>query len=430
MVQSLSNRNGAKLAFCFLSDLLGKKVYGQDYGLIGKVIDLIATQDDRSPEIKGLMLARHGSKRYFPAQSIDLLGLARSKKFIITEDQSTASFPAERHFALRETLYDKQVVDINGAKVERVNDVRILFSGIGIPYLDSVDVGFTGLTRRLGWEINLRRLARSLLGKQLKDELIAWGLVQALPENVPGPIHISLKQEQIKQLHAGELADILEELDRDERISLVQSISAEHAAEALDEADIEVQTAIMRDLDTELAADILEEMEPAAAVDVIDRLPVETQRSIMAAMDEEDRTRLEPLVRAEAETAASLMTVDFLSCPETYTSAQALEMVRLNADEIEFITYIHCLDDESRLTGVASLRDLLLAEPDKLLLDVMNRRLATLNPQDEWETVAHQFLKYRFKALPVVDADSRIRGIVTFKHSFDELLDYYHKLAS
>jgi magnesium transporter len=124
------------------------------------------------------------------------------------------------------------------------------------------------------------------------------------------------------------------------------------------------------------------------------------------------------------------MTVDFLSCPETYSSAQALEMVRLNAEEIEFITYIHCLDDESRLTGVASLRDLLLAEPDKLLLDVMNRRLATLNPQDEWETVAHQFHKYRFKALPVVDIDSRIRGIVTFKHSFDELLDYYHKLAS
>ena len=157
-----------------------------------------------------------------------------------------------------------------------MNDVRILFGATEHPCLDSVDVGFTGLTRRMGWETNLRRWLKSLLGRQLKDELIAWRFVQPLPENVSSPIRISLKQDQIKQLHAGELADIIEDLDRDERVSLVQSLSAEHAAEVLDEADLDVQTAILRDLDTELAADILEEMEPAAAVDVIDKLPADT----------------------------------------------------------------------------------------------------------------------------------------------------------
>ena len=350
MVQALS-RNGSRLSFCYLSDLLGKKLLGHDYGLIGKVIDMIAVPDDKHPEICGLVVSRRGAKRYFPVQSIDLLGLARSKKFIVSEDRSTEFIPKEEQFPVRHTLYDKQVVDINGAKVERVNDVRIvLFEGGGC-YLDSVDVGFTGLSRRLGWELGLRRMLRSLLHKQLKDELIAWGLVQALPESASSPLHISIKQEQIKLLHAGELADILEELDRDERVSLVQSITAEHAAEALDEADIEVQTSIMRDLDTELAADILEEMEPAAAADVIDRLPEETQQSIMAAMEEGDRNRLEPLVGAEAETAASLMTVDFISCPETYTAGQALQMVRANAEDIDFITYIHCVDEEGRLTG-------------------------------------------------------------------------------
>jgi len=418
------------MPFCFLSDVLGKRLYGRDYGLIGKVVDLIATPSDRHPEIMGLILARNSSRRYLPVRSIDLLSLARSKWFVVTEDHSTADLPTERHFLVRETLYDKQIVDINGAKVERVNDVRIHICGRGVPYLDSVDVGFTGLTRRLGWEINLRRFLRFLRRRQLKDELIAWRLVQALPEGVPGPVHISLRQEQIKQLHAGELADIIEELDRDERISLVQSISAEHAAEALEEADIEVQTAILRDLDAGLAADILEEMESAAAVDVIDMLPAAAQLSIMAAMEEEDRTRLEPLVQAEAETAASLMTVDFLSCPETYTASQALAMLREKAEEIEFITYIHCVDDQSCLTGVVSLRNLLLAESDRQLQHVMNRRLATLNADDDLETVATQFLKYHFKALPVVGDDHRVQGIVTFKHSFDELLSYYHKLAS
>jgi magnesium transporter len=430
MAQSFSNANGARLAYCFLSDLLGKELYAQEYGLIGKVVDLVATPGLGQPEITGLVLVRNRSKRYLPVRSIDLFSLATAKRFIVTDDQSTEIFPAERYFLVRETLYDKQVVDINGAKVERVNDVRILMCGMGIPCLDSVDVGFTGLARRLGWEVGLRRLTRLLLHRQPQDELIAWRLVQALPESISGPVHISLRQEQLKQLHAGELADIIEDLDRDERISLVQSIGTEDAAEALVEADLDVQTAILRDLDTELAADILEEMEPAAAADVIDKLPAEAQQSIMAAMEEKERTRLESLVQAGAETAASLMTVDFLSCPETYTSVQALDMVRQNAEEIEFITYIHCTNEELRLTGVVSLRNLLVAEPDMELLHVMNRRLAVLSPDDEWETVANQFLKYRFKALPVVDGEGRVQGIVTFKHSLDELLSFYYKLAS
>lgn len=430
MVQSLSAANGTRLTYCFLSDLVGKKVYGHDYGLIGKVVDLVATHDDRCPELKGLVLVKSHSTLYFQVDSTDLLGLARSARFIMPKGRTWTALPHEEHFLVRETLYDKQIVDINGAKVERVNDVRILFSGTEPPRLDCVDVGFTGLARRLGWETNLRRWLKSLLGRQLKDELIAWRFVQPLPESVSSPIRISLKQEQIKRLHAGELADIIEDLDRDERVSLVQSLTAERAAEVLDEADLDVQTAILRDLDTELAADILEEMEPAAAVDVIDKLPADTQQSIMAAMEEDDRTRLEPLVQAKADSAASLMTVNFLSCPETYTVAETLEFVRHNAEEIEFISYVFCVDENSSLTGVASLRNLMVAAPDSHLSQIANRRLATLSGDEDWEMIANLFLKYRFKALPVVDKDFKVAGIVTFKHSFDELLSCYYKLAS
>ncbi len=165
-------------------------------------------------------------------------------------------------------------------------------------------------------------------------------------------------------------------------------------------------------------------------MDVIDKLPVDTQQTIMAAMEEEDRARLEPLVRAEENTAASLMTVDFLSCPATFTVARTLEYIRRNADEVESINYVYCMDEEDRLAGVVSLRDLLLSGSDAVLLDIMNRRLAVLRPCDDWESVANQFLKYRFKALPVIGGDGNLQGIVTFKHSFDELLDYYHRLAS
>ena len=428
MVPSGSGENTNKTDFFFLSDILGKKIYAKHGGFLGKVGDVIATISQMNPEIQGLMLAKAGSRFYFPIRNIDLLLLARSKKLSLTQDPPNSLVLNGSHFLVREILYDKQIVDVNGAKVERVNDVRILCSGERA-YLTDVDVGFTGLSRRLGFGNFLRRLAKTI-GKEPKEELIPWKFVQPLPERFPGPIQVILRQEQIKRLHPGELADIIEELDRDERLTLVENIGAEDAADALEEAPIGVQTSVLRDLDTGFAADILEEMEPAVAADVIDKLPVDAKESIMAAMEADERAQIELLVQAEDDTAASLMTVDFISCPETTTSTDALELLKQNADDIETITYVYCVNDKSYLCGVVSLRDLILAEPDAVLSGIMNQRLAALRPDDDWETVANLFLKLRFKAFPVVNDDGKILGIVTFQHSFDELLSYYHRLTS
>lgn len=416
------------VSYCFLSDLLEKKIYDKEGKLIGRFYDIVAAFDDRYPSIEGVLVSKAGLKICLPIHAIDIVDLVHSRHATIIEDPPPLLQPRERHFFVRDILYDRQIVDVNGAKVERVNDIRISICGNKFR-LVNVDVGFTGLARRLGFEGGIRLLTKTF-GKQLKDELIDWKFVHPLPESITSPIHISLKQEQLKQLHAGELADIIEELDRDERITLLQSMDAEDAAEALEEVDISVQMSVLRDLDTELAADILEEMEPAVAADVMDKLPAEAQQSIMAAMDVEDRAQIELLVRAETDTAASLMTVDFISCEQTYTIAKALEMLKEDADEIDSINYIYCTDETLRLVGVVSLRWLLLSEPQTPLSEIMNQRLAALAPDDDWNTVAYQFLKLRFKSLPVVSDDGRVQGIVTFRHSFDELLPYYHKLAS
>lgn len=427
MVQSVLSGRGTPYVSCFLSDILGKKVYDKEGGYLGAVADLIATTGDRYPEIEGFTLARKGSKNHFAAHPRELLTLAASSRLELRDDPPPLT-PKGRHFFVRETLYDKQIVDINGAKVERVNDVRLLLAGER-PYLIHVDVGFTGLARRMGFEGGVRRVAR-LFGREIKDELIGWRFVQPLSEESTGPIHLALRHDEIKRLHAGELADIFEELDRDERLALVRTIGAEDAAEALEETDLEVQTAILRDLDTDLAADILEEMEPAAAADLIDKLPTDTQASIMEAMEDEERAQIERLSLARDNTAEAVMTVDFISCHESTTVGGALDLIREKADDIESITYVYCLDSLSRLVGVVSLRDLLLARADARLSWIMNRRLASLNPFDDLETVAYIFMKFRFKALPVVDAEGQLQGLVTFQHSFEELLPFYYKMAS
>jgi magnesium transporter len=427
MVKSAFSKNANGLEFCFLSNILGKKVYAKDGRFMGRLGDVIATVSQVNPEIEGIRLSKGGAKFYFSTQNFRLIDLVKAKQVTLTEEQPSSLLLKETHFLVREMLYDKQILDVNGAKVERVNDVRILLSE-NRAFIVDVDVGFTGLSRRLGFGGFLQCLA-GVVGKQPKEELVAWKFVQPLPERFPGPIQVMLRQEQIKKLHPGELADIMEELDRDERLSLVQTIGPEDAADALEEANIGVQTSVLRDLDTDLAADILEEMEPAVAADVIDKLPADAKASIMAAMEDEERAQIEMLAQAEEDTAASLMTVDFISCPESRTSADALELLRENAEEIESITYVYCVDDRSRLSGVVSLRDLILSNPDAVLSDIMNQRLVTLRCSEDWETVAGQFLKLRFKALPVVDEDYKIIGIVTFQHSFDELLSTYNRLA-
>jgi sporulation protein YlmC with PRC-barrel domain len=428
MLQFGTRENGAEVAFYFLSDVLGKKVYDRKGRLLGRLTDIVVKAEERYPAIDAVLLSKARRELYVPAENIDLLRLAALTGTTLEHDTVIRFESSDRHFLARSLLYDKQIVDVNGAKVERVNDVQILSSG-GKSHIAAVDVGFTGLTRRLGFERVVRGVS-GILGRDLQDELIDWRFVQPLPETFISPLSLSLRQEQIGELHPGELADILEELDRDERISLVQSIDVEDAAEALEETHITVQTAIIRELNTELAADILEEMEPAAAADVMDNLPAETQQSIMAAMEDEERSQLEILIQASEESAASLMTVDFLSCPERYTVCEAMEMIRGCADEIESITYIYCMDEEMRIQGVVSLRELILAESNTDLSEIMNKRIIALNPKDEWNTVANQFLKLGFKALPVVDDNGRMAGVVTFRHSFLELLPYYQKLTS
>jgi magnesium transporter len=149
----------------------------------------------------------------------------------------------------------------------------------------------------------------------------------------------------------------------------------------------------------------------------------------MDAMEPDERAQLEFLHKAEEETAASLMTVEFLALPESATVRDAINLVREKAREIESISYVYCLDDEGRVVGVASLRMLLLADPGVPLANVMNRRIVALAPDDDWDEVADQMMKYQLAALPVADPERRMLGIVMFKHSFDELLPYYYKLA-
>jgi Mg/Co/Ni transporter MgtE len=198
----------------------------------------------------------------------------------------------------------------------------------------------------------------------------------------------------------------------------------------LEEVEPELGAAIVQDLDPEVAADILEEMEPSAATDLFREVSEERQEDIKGRMEKEEWQEISLLKTFKEKTAGSLMTTEYLSMPGKATVQEALDLIRKSAGEVEILHYVFVVDDQERLTGTVGLRKLLTSPLDTPLRQLASQRIISVGPEEEWESVAELFYKYSFLALPVVDKEGKLLGIIGFKHSFDELVSYYYKEAS
>ncbi len=316
------------ISFLFVSEILGRKVAGADGRAIGKAVDLVASAGEMYPLVWGLVIdLQSGGRKVVSMPTAELHELPRRGPLRINAASLQDLKLGTHDFLIRDLLLDKQIVDVQGAKVERVNDVHLLVTDRA--RIVHVDVGFTGLLRRLGFE----QAARALWGvtrRPLPDELISWKFVQPLGESdEPGrPIRLQVEHAKIRDLHPGELADILEDLGKDERAMILQAIGPEAAADALEEAEEDVQAAVISQLEPSVAADILEEMDPGEAADILTSLPDAQSEEIMEEVEAPERAQLEQLIEYEEKTAAALMTPEFVSIGPNATVAEAMDEVR------------------------------------------------------------------------------------------------------
>lgn len=417
------------ISFVFVSEILGRKVAGADGRVIGRAVDLAASTGEMYPLVWGLVVdPRASGRKVAVTPAVELHTLGRRGPLRIDAGSLRDLTLTPHDFLLRDLLLDKQIVDVQGAKVERVNDVHLLVTDRA--RIVHVDVGFTGLLRRLGFEKTVRGIWK-ITGRPLPDELISWKFVQPLGESEePGrPIRLQVEHAKIRELHPGELADILEDLGKDERAMILQAVGTEAAADALEEAEEDVQAAVIGQLEPAVAADILEEMDPGEAADILTSLPDAQSEEIIAEVEAPERAQLEQLIEYEEKTAAALMTPEFVSVSPESTVAEAMEEVRRMASEIEGIYYVYVLNAEGKLLGVTTLRSLFKAEAGDRVGDIMEKRLVTVHPEEEPREVAEVFQKYSFLGCPVVDPDGRMLGVILIKHAFDELLPEFRREA-
>jgi CBS domain-containing protein len=323
---------------------------------------------------------------------------------------------------LREDVLDTQVVDTDDIKVVRVNDLELRQVGNEVRLIGA-DIGTRSLLRRLGLEPFVCR-ALERVGRPLPSRVIPWNLVAVLGGTMT-PLKLSISREKLKDIHPADLAELLEDLDRDERVEVMMALPDEHAADVLEEAEPDVQATVMQELPSERASDILEEMKPDEAADVLGELPEERAEELISLMEADAAEEVRELMQYEPETAAGKMTTEFIALPVSMTVEQVIARLRETKPDSETIYYLYVVDEQGHLVGVLSIRALLTSPPETPISQLMRTDVVTVAADTSADDVAGALVKYDLLAVPVIEEDGRLAGIVTIDHLIDLLLDQF-----
>jgi magnesium transporter len=399
-----------------VSALVGRSVVDASGKVCGRVQELAVDVSTDQLHVAELVL-RHrqdgrAEKLLLPVRNVVLPTEAEKP----LEANGAPSKYKEHHeyLLLDYDLMDQQIIDVDGRKVVRVNDVNLAWeqgargeTGLRI---EGVEVGNRGAMRRLlkGLPVNA---VDSVTGR-LTPRVIPWGCVDLIERDPARRVRLKIGQARLSKLHPSDIADILEDLAPAERDAVFSSLPEETAAETLEEVDPKMQKALLQGLDSERAADILEEMDPGAAADVLAELSDEESEAILVEMEPEERHDVEELLEFSANSAAGRMTTDYVAAPLEATVADAIQALREFEGDLDTITEIYLLGDEEKLAGVVMLPRLLLSTADTRLatLSEGHNVSCTLDANDKH--VAELFDKYNLRSLPVVDHHGQIAGTI------------------
>ena len=402
----------------YLSQAIGRPVRDQHGESIGTVADLIVAIGDRYPPVTGIVVKTNGREIFLnwpSVTSLDASGATLGTSAIdITKFQQRPN-----EIRLKLDLMDRQIVDIDGRKVVRVNDLR-LDEVEGALHLVAVDVGSTGLLRRLGIEGPWRTVARGL-HRDVPERYIDWEDVDPVERTIAS-VKLRVPHKGLAELHPADLATIIDQLSRSDRVGVIAALDDEAAADAIGEMEPETQVDILEDLEPERAADILEEMDPDEAADLVADLSVESREEILGLMEKDEAEEVQELMTYDEETAGGIMTTEFVAVPASLTAAQTIDRLRELEPTAETIYYVYVTDSDDRLVGVLSLRDLIVAKPDTAISSFMFDEPVAVRTDASQEEVTEVVARYNLLAVPVVDAEGRLEGIVTVDDAIDTLL--------
>jgi magnesium transporter len=400
----------------YVSQVIGRPIFDARREKIASISDVIVRYgEEEYPPVVGLV-ARYRRRNFFIAAR-DFGELSTHGAKLTTAVLDLTPFQRkEGEVLLAKDVLDNQLIDVDGKRVVRVNDVQLITTGDEWR-VSGADVSLQGFVRRL--------MPQGFLGSDRPVEVIDWADVGYLAtDTTTVTVQLKSSKDKLSRLHPVEIAQLAESLSPIHRTEVVESLDDEIAADTLEEMSTEAQARILEDLDEERAADILEEMSPDDAVDVLDEMSDEKAQELFDLMEEHEKADVAELMEFEHDTAGGLMTTEFVVFPRTMTVGETIRSLREMAETPNMIYYLYVVEEKDtwRLSGLISLRSLILADPTKKLEDVMRTDFRFAHPADSAEEVAQTIAEYNLLALPVIDDEGDIAGIVTVDDAMEILL--------
>ncbi len=402
----------------YASELKGQIVIDRMEEKIGHVEDIVVEPGEQFPRVVGLLIKfdKEKRKKIILVSELNIVGRrfisAKNPKF----DTAFASV-REGELLLHRDIMDKQIVDIHGSKVVRVNDVKLAKIGEEIRII-AADVGIKGIFRRLHLE-KAAEWAYGIFGKVMKDELIGWNYVEPLQTDI-AKLKLVVPYKGISHLHPADIASIISQVHSEEKTAIFGMLSTDTAAEALHELEPRIQAFLIGALDSKKALSILEKMPSDEVADVLGDLSEEKTSELLRLMKQKKAEEIQELLKHGEETAGGLMATEFLTMRQDLTAGQTIEKIRELAPSAETVYYIYVVDENERLVGVLSLRRLIVSALDTKIADVMQTKIITVTPEMNHRQVAEVISKYNLLAVPVVDKLGKVLGIITV----DDVMDY------
>jgi magnesium transporter len=403
----------------YASEFIGRPVVDADGKRLGKLRDLLAIRHGEvpHPQLVAIEVKQHSGSIFIPMHEVAALislAIPLKKKF----SEITQYHPQPEDLHLVRDVLDKQIIDTDGMRVVRVNDLELTRVN-GSVYVANVDISGVGLIRRLG----LGSLADRLTARPRPSELpsiISWDNIELLSSDQP--MRLKVPTSKMGDLHPADLAEILSDLTRQEGSKILETLDIETLADTLEEVEPDFQVSLIERMPDDRVADVLEEMAPDEAADLLAELPQDRKHELLKLMEDDEAEDVRKLLTYPEDTAGGIMNTEYFIVPAYFKAAQVMERLRETAPEAETIYYIYVADQDEHLLGVFSLRQLVLAQPDALVIDFMEKRVVTVDLMDSQDDIAQVVSKYNLLAVPVVDDQKRMHGIVTADDALDKII--------
>ncbi|EKQ57519.1 MULTISPECIES: CBS domain-containing protein [unclassified Clostridium] len=401
----------------YLSRILDRKIYSTNNEIVGVLKDLAVDVSFKNPKVTTAVIKTRDGIKFIDFDNFQVFKEKKQYTLICNEIKIKE---LGNDLLLKKYVLDKQIIDVNGRKVVRANDVRLIILESGM-FIAAVDIGIEGILRRIGIAKPLK-----MLGLEVNSKLMLWDDIETVFAS--SDISLSKTYNKLHTLHPSDLADIIEDFDTNTGAIIFSSLDTAKAADVLEELDEDVQVSLIRALSTDKVADILEEMPADEAADVLDGLKEDKAEELLSNMEKEASDEIRELMEYEEDLIGSLMTTDFISCPINYTISDVINHIR-NAEEDEQAYYVYAVSNENKLIGVASLREIIISTHNKKLEDIISKNVIYVKDEEKTSHLLREIIKYNLLAMPVVDDEMHLIGIVSLNDIVYEVTKHNKKLA-